>query len=367
MLVFIPNLLWPFISRVIFKHSISFVEVFAQVAVILVLVFSIKGVSEWAAIQDTEVWSGYVTGKEQNRVSCSHSYSCNCRQVCSGSGSSRTCSTVCDTCYEHPYDYDWDVYSSIGTFTISRVDRRGVKEPSRWTKVSKDDPVSDARLYDNYILAAPDSLFNFENSLIEKYGSKIPNYPSRVYDYYHVDRVINLGVPNVSAKQWSRDLQRRLSKISGRKKVNAVVVLTTQSSTEYADAIKAKWKGGKKNDVIMVVGVSPDHTINWVRILSWSKKELFKIQIEDDIRSIGQLDRGEMFDVMFKYIESGYSLMNMAEYEYLKNEMKPSVPALIIGFILCFLANLSLTWFMHRNDVLPQTPSEWIRTIRSKF
>src|SRR5690348_3424388 len=76
---------------------------------------------------DYQVINGEVTGKEQNRVSCEHSYECNCRQEsyeCGDSKNSRTCyRRVCDTCYEHSHDYDWDVYSNIGTFTIDRIDR----------------------------------------------------------------------------------------------------------------------------------------------------------------------------------------------------------------------------------------------------
>src|SRR4051812_22989724 len=70
-----------------------------------ILAFSIFGQT-----MDEEVWNGHVTSKEQVRVSCSHSYSCNCRQSCTSSGKGgQSCTTVCDTCYEHSNDYDWDL------------------------------------------------------------------------------------------------------------------------------------------------------------------------------------------------------------------------------------------------------------------
>lgn len=361
LLVFIPNILWPFITRFIWQHRISFVEVFSQVGVISLVIFaSIEG-AKWSGLQDVEVWNGFVTGKKQERVSCEHSYSCNCRQSCSGSGTNRSCSTICDTCYDHPYDYDWRVYTNIGSWNISRIDRRGSKEPPRWTKVAKDDPVSDTRLYSNYVLAAPHSLFNFENSLVEKYQGSIPAYPRNVYDYYHVDRVINLGVSGIDGKKWSAVLQERLSKLGSRKKVNAVIVLTTRTSPEFADAIRASWKGGKKNDVILVVSIGQTEEVLWSRVFSWSKKELFKIQLQDQVMGQGKFNMANTLDMLFEHINNGYVIMDMAEYEYLKKEMKPSTGALIGILIFSFLLNGLMTYFFHRNDVRPMSVKEWKR------
>ena len=41
---------------------------------------------------------------------------------------------------EHDYDIDWDVKTTLGTFTISRIDRQGLSEPARWTSVKVGDP-----------------------------------------------------------------------------------------------------------------------------------------------------------------------------------------------------------------------------------
>ena len=82
---------------------------------------------------DRETFNGTVVSKEKDRVSCEHSYDCFCYESCSGSGENQTCHQVCQTCYEHSYDYSWRVHSDIGSLTISRIDRQGVNEPPRWT------------------------------------------------------------------------------------------------------------------------------------------------------------------------------------------------------------------------------------------
>lgn len=88
---------------------------------------------------DVELLNGYVTGKERDVVSCSHSYECMCyyTESCSGSGTSRSCTRTrhCSTCYEHSYDVDWDVHTTVGNLTIDRIDRQGLDQPPRWTAV----------------------------------------------------------------------------------------------------------------------------------------------------------------------------------------------------------------------------------------
>ena len=66
----------------------------------------------YANMFDREVWNGVVSSKDSEHVSCSHSYQCNCHESCSGSGKDKSCHESCDTCYEHSYDVDWNVFTS---------------------------------------------------------------------------------------------------------------------------------------------------------------------------------------------------------------------------------------------------------------
>lgn len=153
------NLLWPLLMQFFFAKTIATGEMFATIGLVLVLGFSSWAIGNHLDKLDTEIISGQVEGKKQVKVSCSHSYKCHCYTTCSG-GKTRTCTQHCSTCYDHPYDFDWDVYTTIGEFEINRVDRQGTTEPPRWTQIKVADPVAREHSYVNYIKVAPDSLFN---------------------------------------------------------------------------------------------------------------------------------------------------------------------------------------------------------------
>lgn len=366
-LVFLPNLLWPWISKVIFPHRVSVFEILAQLVVVSVVGAAVYYGSIWAGLQDVEILNGFVTGKKKEWVSCEHSYSCNCRNECSGSGDSRSCYTVCDTCYEHTNDWDWRVNTSVTSFNIARIDRRGSKEPPRWSKVRVNDPVSVTHSYTNYILGAPHSLFNVEESILKNYKGMVPAYPSYVYDYHYVDRVLRTNnAPNIPTKDWSLALQSMLSPIGGTYQVNAVVIITGFDS-DYAEAVREAWKGGKKNDVVVVVGANKDLQVKWVSIISWTDAELFKVRLRDALLDLGTLEKEAFLSTLKAHIVSGFSRKSMSDFEYLKKEMKPSNTALIMGFLLCAILNGALTFFFLRNDFNAMTPSELFHSIRRNF
>ena len=350
MLIYLPNILWPWILKAVFKTTVSFQEMFLQLLAIIFIASLTYFAALWSGLMDHEIWNGYVMDKEKVKVSCEHSYSCNCRTECSGSGEHKTCSTVCDTCYEHSYDWDWRVYSTIGTFEISRIDKRGSQTPPRWAQVVKGDPVSASRMYTNYILGAPDSLFNFKNIESDPYALQVPEYPRKVYDYYRVDRVISQGIP-VNAKEWSWQLQDMLSKVGNRKEVNVVILLTSISDPAFAESVRNGWKGGKKNDVVVVVGSDNNLSINWASVISWTDSEIFKVKLRDAILDLKTLEPESFIGTVKGLVMSDFSRKSMADFEYLKKEMKPSKAALLFSFIMCLAANIGLTIFFHRNDV----------------
>jgi hypothetical protein len=227
---------------------------------------------------DTEIWAGRVSNKAREEVSCSHSYTCNCVTSCSGSGSNQSCSTSCQTCYEHSYDVDWAVYTTNSErLEIDRVSRQGLKKPERWGAVKIGEPTAVAHSYTNYIKAAPDTLFRHQG-LIEKYQSKMAVYPGTIYDYYHINRLSQVGINVPDAEQWNRDLEQINADIGKAKQANLAVVLVNGLPDDYFEAVEQEWVGGKKNDVVAMIGTD-GQTIQWVRIMAWTNSEMFKVQL----------------------------------------------------------------------------------------
>ncbi len=118
-------IVWPLIAKRIWDNEISWSEMGLNIGIVVLLVTAVWQAGRYGQMADVEIWNGEVTKKQRTLVSCSHSYQCNCRQTCSGSGSNQSCTQICDTCYEHSNDWDWDVSSTAGNFTIDRIDRQG--------------------------------------------------------------------------------------------------------------------------------------------------------------------------------------------------------------------------------------------------
>lgn len=304
---------------------------------------------------DTEVWNGVVTGKERQRVSCSHSYSCNCRQTCTGSGNNRSCSQTCDTCYDHPYDFDWEVYTSNNeTIDIDRVDRQGVLQPPRWTAVKMGEPTSTSHRYTSYIKGAPDTLFRRQGQT-EKYKGTIPAYPE-VFDYYRIQRFIPTSVTGQNEFKWNEGLNKINAELGHHKQVNMLVVLT-QAEADWFYALEEVWLGGKKNDVVLVIGVDADAKPKWANVMAWTNQEMFKVQLRDAVLGLDKINDETVLPVLRENVASGYVRKPMAEFEYLKASITPSAFAWTISLIIGVLISVGMTWFFH-TQAMP-----WDRTI----
>ncbi len=325
-------------------HTITWLEAGAQALIGVVIVGCVWGASVYSLTADTETLNGQVTGKQQTRVPCSHSYSCHCRTVSSGSGKNHTTRTVCDTCYEHSNDWDWDVSTTVGGFTVDRVDRRGSDEPARWTAVQVGQPVALPHSYTNYVKGAPDSLFH----IIADFKGRLPEYPG-FYDYQFQNRV--LGAPQ-RGDEWNSKLAYSLRELGPRKQVNYLVVMTSQSP-RFADALRSKWLGGKKNDIVVVIGTRYPQ-IQWVRVFSWAKHDIVNVALRNALLDSKTLNPDKTIGIIADHAERLYVRRPMSDFEYLKDDVHPSTWVMVLALILGALASIGAAIFFHGNDCYDQ-------------
>lgn len=221
---------------------------------------------------DTYTVVGKVTGKSQEWVSCEHSYTCNCREVCSGSGESRSCTTQCDTCYEHSNDWDWRVNTTVGDLNIARVDRRGIHEPQRWTDVVIGEPAADTRSYLNYLLAD-------ESSLFMSAATPAPISRPSVHDYYRFNHVVG----------GDKELAHMVSEWAVHKAFTPIVVITKNKESSYFDSVVRSFNGGKMNDVVLVYSVGDDNKVQWMNVGTYALNYKNNMMVSDVINlSLGQ-------------------------------------------------------------------------------
>ncbi len=333
-----------FWSRKITLKEFS-IEVMAQALVAGIIV----GVIHYKNVGDTEIWNGTVRNKAREQVSCSHSYPCNCCSVSCG----KDCSTVvCSTCYEHPYDVDWAVYTTNDErIEIDRINSQGTNEPPRYASTIVGEPTSVVHRFVNYIKAAPDTLFRHQG-LLEKFQSSLPSYPQNVYDYYRLDRLVLVnGVSVLNSSEWNRRLAELNGKLGRKKECNIVAVFVKNLPEDYYYALEQSWVGGKKNDIVVVTDVDDSGRIQWVDIMAWSKNELFKVKLRDDIMNLETLDQAGYFQAVENDVSAYFWRKPMSDFEYLKSSIVPSKMEWIVSMIISLIVAVGMCVLFYRVDI----------------
>jgi len=339
------------IGAFLFSKEICWKEMLCIVGVQFVIALISALLCYYSNVSDVEVWNGTIVSKKQEWVSCTHSYQCNCRTECSGTGKNRTCSTVCDTCYEHLNDWDWVAYTSNNErINIDRIDRRGSHEPPRWTAIKIGEPSSIEHGYTNYIKGSPDTLFR-NKGLKEKYKEYIPKYP-RVHDYYKINRVLKIGNINID-NSFNDEISILNSKVGPLKQANIIVIFAEGLPREYFYAIQEDWLGGKKNDIVIVIGVK-NNKPEWSEVMAWSKNELFQVSLEEDIESLESISSYNLLNIIKENIMNHFERKPMKDFEYLKSSITPSGLQWTISLIIGFLISIGMSIFFHVNEVFPE-------------
>ena len=354
-MIFLTFLIIPLFVGMLFwiiTKKVSWKEALTQLVVQMIFTGIMIGIMLSSNMSDTEIWNGTITKKKRVEVSCSHSYECNCvnRKSCTGSGKNKSCSSYrdCDTCYEHNYDVDWYIFNNLKErWSISRIDRRGLSEPPRWTSAKVGDTTSSRHSYKNYIKGSPDSLFTtgFND---QAYQQKLPPYPMNIYDYHRLDRLVTVGVPISNRKAWNQGISEISSELGSSKQVNLVVVLTNLPQ-DYFQTLNRHWLGGKKNDAIPVIGVDADNNIRWVEVMSLSNEE-FKIRLRNELLSTNKLDINITLPTIKRVISESFKRRPMKDFAYLKSAVQPTEKQWIWGLIISFLLSIGLGLFFYYRD-----------------
>lgn len=319
------------LAKYYFPKRITFFEVGIGIVVISLSAYFVHDHEILSKIIDKEVLNGQVIEKVTRKVDCGHSYDCHCRR---SSGSS---SETCSTCYEHNYDVSWWLRSTIGNITIPRVNRQGTITPPAWEEAYESEPVSRINFYENYIKGAESSLFNDESFKIEeRFKNLIPPYPITIYDHYRFEHASSVDVTVNDLDEWNHLLAESLKELGPTKKVNVVMLFVNTPDANYVRSLEKSWLKGNKNDVIIVAGSTNYPAIDWVEVISWSPSELLKVQIRDEIMSLGVLTPKKVVPIIEQQIKASYVPFDMSQFSHLKNEVKLSTTSLywIFGILV---------------------------------
>lgn len=338
--ILLVPLCWPFIAKSMWGQVYSWPELALNLVLACVLGAGIWHVGRYAQMRDVEILNGAVTGKTRERVSCDHSYSCNCTANSKGE-------TSCSTCYEHSNDYDWMLQTTVDSIKIRRVDSQGTSEPPRYLSAKIGDPVAVEHSFANYVKAAPNSLFHDKGTVTTVLP--LPVYPNSVYDYHHVNRVLTVGVVVPDLALWNQELSLSLRDIGPAKQANFIVVFAKTDRPDYAQALEQAWLGGKKNDVIVVLGTPDYPEISWVRVLSWTDKQDFKVVLRDRILDLKTVEREKIITALHDETQKTFVRKPMKDFEYLKNEIDSPMWVSILAFLLSSGFSVGLSIYFRKS------------------
>lgn len=135
-----------------------------------------------------------------------------------------------------------------------------------------------------------------------------------------------------------------------------MVVLTSEPDRAFGTALRAHWLGGKKNDVVLVLGVPEYPKIAWAEVFSWTDKELFKVELRDALERLDTADPVLVMDTVEAHVQKGFVRRPMADFEYLSWEIEPPAWAIALIAVLALVASVLSTKYLSQNYIRPGKP-----------
>lgn len=347
-LLFLP-LVIPIIAKMAFKHKITLQEMFIQMGAVCLPVALLVGLGYVGKQWDTEIWNGKVTNKTRDHGHYERPYDCFCYRDSKGN-------EHCQTCYEDRYTVTWSGYTTVGNFTFQHYDRGSSSvynepDPKAYVDCKIGEPASIEHLFRNLVKAAPDSLFN---KAVDQTQYRVPGYP-RVRSFYKINRILNVDskIPLAQQKSLNEALNVLLIGLGASKEVNVIVILTEIDDSMYRFAVENAWLGGKKNDVVVFLGLDDD-TYTWVDVMTFGLNignETFHVQLRDQLLSHKTFDVEKIVGSVSSNVVQYYKRPKMASFEYLKDAIELPSWAIITSVVITVLGSIFLTWYFYVNDI----------------
>lgn len=357
-IVVLPALIVCFVMRYMYQKEISIKEFFIHFGAAIfagALMLGLTYAALYSTMFDTEILNGKVIKKERHVEICTEMSDCKhytLRERCSYSTNSKGESTKsCESYkdFDYSYEVDWYIKSTVGKSEIERVNNQGTKVPPRWAEVNIGDPASAEHNYLNYLLGSEDSLFyqdQYKKDYTEQYKKSLPEYPE-IYDYYRVNHIINLTkLPTTGYNDYLNDVLRDMG---AAQQVNLVMVMYPSTDSNFVKAVLGKWRGGKKNDVIMFFGLDENGVVKKFDSTSFGKgmgNELLHSKLR--MTALTEQMSLDLVKATVYNVQSDFKRLPNKEFEYLKYKIQPSLGILVLCSILAMCISIGVGFYMRK-------------------
>ena len=367
------------VLRIFFSKQMTLWEFFIPLGVGLMLIFTVKTISENLSVTDTEYWGGWVEKAVyyepwDERVSCTHAKYRTETYDCGDSKTPRTCTREVFDGYEHMYDVSyhpehWKVVDSNNeTWNIKKSTYdyfSALYESNSFVELNRSYHSIDGDSYEATWNGDWDTLSPTTKK--HSYVNKVANSTS-VYEFRYIDKNKTdvFDYPNdegfntqsvLSSSHWSNS--NEIDKINaslGAKKKIRVWILIWEGKTDRQVAFdqEAYWKGGNKNELVICINVNSksDPTVNWCHVFSWSDSEELKTSIKSFISiDNNKLDMIKLSEFLKPEIEAKWVKKNWHEFDYLEVQTPAWALVLIWALVLASTIGTSLWCIMNGIEI----------------
>ena len=315
---------------------------------LVVALATFYGPMYWQA-SDEELLSGSVA--EKNRVYDPETEYYDCGK--DSHGNTKTCSR------EIPR-WRWDVVSDYGD-RYSEHTYQSIRAPEIYSGAQIGDPFASTKRFLNFQNVSDQSVM-VDRQSAEEYRGWLPRYP-HVYAGFKVSRGFS-NTPCMDQRGLSHHLslaQKRWGPMHG-VNVSVIVVGPKTNWNQFTNALASKWKGGKKNDAVLVLGVDDECRA----VHAWSFSRSADEKLDDRGRTfttalyvnaheaLSQQKGPISVPVIIDSIDKSLSLFqreDLGRYDFLADEYSP--PYWLVGVSLVLVLavqGLTVNWMLGRRN-----------------
>jgi hypothetical protein len=225
-----------------------------------------------------------------------------------------------------------------GDRTTSEHNSRMISgDPNDYYTINKTNhvyPVSEMRSWENKVKASP-SVFSFK-----EVPKNIPVYEYPVTKNHFTSKRIIGSVP-IDIYKWDQ----LCAELGPMKKVNLIIAYFPNHDESIAEWQRAKWIGGKKNDLVICYGgITSEMTETtkvdnskpaWVKVFGWTEQEIVKVKLEELL--LKSTINNDVLPKIKEIVMVDYKIKDWKKFDYLSVELPASVIIwyVIVQIVVC--------------------------------
>ena len=381
-----------------FRIMTKWWELFIPFTIAIITIIICQWITVSNAIKDKEYW-GHMSYKIIHEEpfaydsECSETYPCG--ETCSGSGANRSCSTQYCTRYYHCVenksrncylidDRDHNYYISYGKYQeldkrwnhFNHSSKKIITKDSGYTTIG--DKYKRPNHGNKHVVHWDQKWETSEPIVVEHtyenrlqtqshwgHVSKEDKIFYNLYDYPFVPGLLLTSVLTNGPKYSKTDnYLRYLNGIlntdkMGYKKVRLWILIYNNQPQSSAEYQRSYWKGGNKNEFIIMIGTNPEKDITWFDIMTQSEADILTLKTRDEINLnmmqaengySGKLTDNDLLQFtkwLGENVKSHYEKPSFKQYEYIR--VYPSLMAVMITYLIVLIITILTGIFIVKN------------------